>query len=210
MESMWHYVKNGTEKVGPVPESELKSLASSGQVHPTDLVWSEGMTDWQPYNAVPALGGGAAGTPVAAPAALGGAAAFGAPVGAIGGYGVPPGLGGWLQFVGIIHIIYGALTCVGGVFSFFTIILPLVYIPMGIIFILIGAACLGARTALAGIVQVDAATELFLVKIRKYMMLYGVLFIIGMVIMVLAIIAIIVMVAVMGMSMENLMPAGMP
>ena len=57
METMWYYVKNGTDKTGPVPESELLTLASSGQVLPTDLVWSEGMTDWLPLNSVPALTG---------------------------------------------------------------------------------------------------------------------------------------------------------
>jgi len=209
METMWHYVKNGTEKLGPVPESELAAMASSGEINPTDLVWSEGMTDWQPYNAVPALGGGG-GAPVAAAAAYAGPTAFAGPAAAVGGYPVPAGLGGWLQFVGIIHILYGALTCVGGVVSIVTIVLPLIYIPMGILFIMIGAACLGARSALAGIVQVDAPTELFLAKIKKYMMLYGVLFIIGMVIMVLAIIAMIVMFAVMGMNMDSFMPPGMP
>ncbi len=208
MESMWHYVKNGTEKLGPVPESELKSLVDFGQINPTDLVWSEGMTDWQPYNAVPALGGEMEAL-LAAPAAIGGPAVFGAPP-ATGRCEVPPGLGGWLQFVGVIHIIYGALTCLGGLLMVLTVVVPLMYIPMGVLFIVIGTACIGAKSALVGIVQVDAATELFLLKIKKYMMLYGILFIIGIVLTVLIIVGAIIMVAVLGMNMESLIPSGMP
>ena len=196
MESMWHYVKNGTEKLGPVPESELKSLVDSGRINPTDLVWSEGMTDWQPYNTLPALGGEME-------------ALLAAPV-AAGKYEVPPGLGGWLQFVGVIHIIYGALTCLGGLLMVLTVVAPLLYIPMGVLFILIGTACFGAKSALVGIVQVDAATELFLLKIKKYMMLYGILFIIGIVLTALIIVGAIIMVAVLGMNIESLIPTGMP
>jgi hypothetical protein len=91
-----------------------------------------------------------------------------------------------------------------------TVVAPLLYIPMGVLFILIGMACFGAKSALVGIVQVDAATELFLLKIKKYMMLYGILFIIGIVLTVLIIVGAIIMVAVLGMNMESLIPTGMP
>jgi hypothetical protein len=46
--SQWYYSKSGRQ-LGPVPESELSRLAASGEINPaTDLVWREGMADWQP------------------------------------------------------------------------------------------------------------------------------------------------------------------
>lgn len=45
MGEMWYYTRGGTA-VGPVSALELKRLASSGQLTPTDLVWKEGMSDW--------------------------------------------------------------------------------------------------------------------------------------------------------------------
>jgi hypothetical protein len=46
MASVWHYSRNGKQH-GPVSSSELKSLASSGQLAPTDMVWKEGMGEWK-------------------------------------------------------------------------------------------------------------------------------------------------------------------
>jgi hypothetical protein len=43
----WYYSKNGTQ-LGPISEGELRSKLASGEVSPTDLVWKEGMSDWQP------------------------------------------------------------------------------------------------------------------------------------------------------------------
>jgi hypothetical protein len=45
MGEQWHYSRGG-KTVGPVSALELKRLASSGQLAPTDLVWKEGMPDW--------------------------------------------------------------------------------------------------------------------------------------------------------------------
>ncbi|MCU0795074.1 MAG: GYF domain-containing protein [Akkermansiaceae bacterium] len=52
----WYYSKGG-QQFGPVPESELLRMASSGEIQPaTDLVWREGMNDWQPATqALPSL-----------------------------------------------------------------------------------------------------------------------------------------------------------
>jgi TM2 domain-containing membrane protein YozV len=41
----WFYSRDGRQ-YGPVPTSELKSLAASGVVLPSDYVWREGMTNW--------------------------------------------------------------------------------------------------------------------------------------------------------------------
>ena len=45
--SQWYYSRNG-EKFGPLSSEQLKQLAASGQLFPTDLIWKEGMKEWQP------------------------------------------------------------------------------------------------------------------------------------------------------------------
>jgi hypothetical protein len=43
--SEWHYSKNNQQQ-GPVSAEQLKQLAASGQLNPSDLVWKEGMGQW--------------------------------------------------------------------------------------------------------------------------------------------------------------------
>ena len=43
--SQWHYSKSGQQQ-GPVSSEQLKQLAASGQLQPSDLVWKEGMGQW--------------------------------------------------------------------------------------------------------------------------------------------------------------------
>ncbi len=50
----WFVVKNGTQ-FGPIVVSELKTMISAGQVVSTTLLWSEGMNEWKPLSAIPAL-----------------------------------------------------------------------------------------------------------------------------------------------------------
>jgi hypothetical protein len=45
MAEPWYYSKQG-QRVGPVSEEQLRQLASSGQVQPTDLVWKKGLAQW--------------------------------------------------------------------------------------------------------------------------------------------------------------------
>jgi len=40
-----HYSKSGQQQ-GPVSSEQLKQLAASGQLQPSDLVWKEGMAQW--------------------------------------------------------------------------------------------------------------------------------------------------------------------
>ena len=55
MKEQWYYGRNGNRN-GPVDEATLQQLAGSGQLAASDLVWREGMGDWQPAsNALPAL-----------------------------------------------------------------------------------------------------------------------------------------------------------
>jgi hypothetical protein len=45
MASHWFYKRQGT-KFGPVTTQQLKALAASAHIAPSDLVWKEGMADW--------------------------------------------------------------------------------------------------------------------------------------------------------------------
>lgn len=54
MAAQWHYTK-GSERHGPVSSDQLRQLAASGQLQPTDLVWKDGMAEWQKASAVKGL-----------------------------------------------------------------------------------------------------------------------------------------------------------
>ena len=45
MSAQWYYTNNGQQK-GPVTDAELKQLAVSGNLIPTDQVWKDGMAAW--------------------------------------------------------------------------------------------------------------------------------------------------------------------
>jgi hypothetical protein len=52
--SAWYYVKGG-QKSGPFPDEDFQNLISRGTVGPDDLVWKEGMSDWQRASTLPGL-----------------------------------------------------------------------------------------------------------------------------------------------------------
>jgi hypothetical protein len=54
MASEWYYSIDG-EKTGPVTSAELRRLASTGELKPSDLVWKEGMATWSPVNSMKGL-----------------------------------------------------------------------------------------------------------------------------------------------------------
>ncbi len=54
MNKTWYYRRNDTQ-LGPVSVEELRQLAVSGQLSPTDLVWNEGMAEWAPASKVKGL-----------------------------------------------------------------------------------------------------------------------------------------------------------
>ncbi len=54
MSSQWYYTKNG-EKCGPITDLQLKQLAESGEIKPTDMLWKEGMAEWKSANLFKAL-----------------------------------------------------------------------------------------------------------------------------------------------------------
>lgn len=47
----WFYGKEG-QQYGPVNEATLRARAATGEVGPNDLVWCEGMENWQPFREV--------------------------------------------------------------------------------------------------------------------------------------------------------------
>jgi hypothetical protein len=54
MADQWYYAQQG-QRQGPVSAQQLKQLASSGQLKPTDQVWKQGMAEWQPASKVQGL-----------------------------------------------------------------------------------------------------------------------------------------------------------
>jgi hypothetical protein len=46
-EPLWYYARDGAQQ-GPVTEEELQRLAREGTLRPQDLVWRDGMPQWQP------------------------------------------------------------------------------------------------------------------------------------------------------------------
>lgn len=52
MGGMYHVGRNG-QQTGPFSVEQLKEMAASGQLSPTDLVWKEGMAGWEPASTLP-------------------------------------------------------------------------------------------------------------------------------------------------------------
>jgi hypothetical protein len=50
----WYYAPGG-QQLGPVPFTDLQALAARGQLAFNDLVWTEGMPQWQPAAQVAGL-----------------------------------------------------------------------------------------------------------------------------------------------------------
>ena len=170
MEKMWFYAQ-GTNRQGPMPESEIKSLIALGQLSVTDLAWTEGMTDWSEIAAIPELHARALSTApeTTAPPAM--------PAVVENHQGLPDGLLNWMGFVGAINITSGilsCLTCIGAV--------------TGIFLIIAGAALLGARSALVAVHTVDPALHPFFEKLKSFMLMNGIVFIVGIVAWILVIV----------------------
>src|SRR5262249_45031028 len=57
----WYYAKGG-ERLGPVSSAQLRQMAQSGELLPTDMVFKEGGTQWTAASTIsnlfPAVGGG--------------------------------------------------------------------------------------------------------------------------------------------------------
>lgn len=51
---MWYYLRGGAQ-LGPVSWEDLVGAARTGNVAPGDMVWTEGMAQWQPAASIPGL-----------------------------------------------------------------------------------------------------------------------------------------------------------
>jgi uncharacterized RDD family membrane protein YckC len=100
----WYYAEAGQQK-GPVDDTSLDQLVTQGVVRDDTLVWSEGMSGWQPHASV--RGTRAAQPPSFAPTTV--AYATPAPVVPAAHYG-----GFWIRFVArfIDGIILGAISAI--------------------------------------------------------------------------------------------------
>ena len=54
MSTDWYYSSNG-KRVGPISESEIRTLAATGRITASDLVWETGQPNWIPAASVPGL-----------------------------------------------------------------------------------------------------------------------------------------------------------
>jgi WD40 repeat protein len=54
MPQNWYYAA-GEQKLGPYSASQLRQLATTGQLRPTDMVWKEGMKQWAAAGSVKGL-----------------------------------------------------------------------------------------------------------------------------------------------------------
>ena len=54
MAQNWYYAA-GEQKLGPYSASQLRQLAATGQLRPTDMVWKEGMKQWAAAGSVKGL-----------------------------------------------------------------------------------------------------------------------------------------------------------
>jgi hypothetical protein len=55
-EGLWYYSQGG-QQAGPVTLDQIRQMAGAGQITPQDLVWREGMAQWQPLASIPELAG---------------------------------------------------------------------------------------------------------------------------------------------------------
>jgi hypothetical protein len=54
MATEWHYSR-GDQQHGPVSAADLKTLAKSGELLPSDMIWKEGMAEWKPAGSIKGL-----------------------------------------------------------------------------------------------------------------------------------------------------------
>jgi hypothetical protein len=55
MADEWFYTRDGTNRSGPISTAEIQARVKSGQLLPTDMVWTEGMPSWAPASTVKTL-----------------------------------------------------------------------------------------------------------------------------------------------------------
>ena len=160
MDKLWYYTQGASqEKKGPISEAEIKSLAADGQIHATDLLWTDGMANWAPLSALPQLQSSSPSMAVASTAT---------PEAMLNQTPIPEGLTGWMTFMAVITIIMGVFQC-----------LNCIGIVIGIPTIIAGAALLAAKNAIANIHSVDSSLDVFFNKLKSFMQLSGIVYIVS-------------------------------
>lgn len=154
METNWYYTQGKSDRLGPAAESEIVAKITSGQLRGRDLVWKEGMSEWEEIRRHPefrSVRGSRAGVQV--------------------GSTIPGSLQGWMLFVAILTILAGVfyvLSCVG--------IIP------GVLMIIAGTGLLQARSSLDTIREtVDPSWAPFFRGLNRFMVMTGLVFIVTMV-----------------------------
>ena len=153
MEITWYYARNGTDRQGPVSETELRNLIAQGQVQPDDVLWREGMAAWTPLRDLAEFRSLTPSThtlPAPPPT----------PVERVD---VPAGLSGWMAFNGILIILSG-LAYITTCFA----------LPSGVLLVIAGASLMSAQSMLSGLRTVDPAFLPFLQKLRGFFLMTGV------------------------------------
>jgi hypothetical protein len=126
----YYYSRQG-QRLGPVPEEQLKAMALSGQLAPSDLVWKKGFAKWVPASEVAGLMPGDAAITAAipeSPAVTDGGAGPLTAVAAEAPPGIAPragaGLPGWTKrpmvwiAAGGGVLLLGLLCCTGSIVAF--------------------------------------------------------------------------------------------
>ncbi len=165
MDKLWFYAVGGTDKQGPISESELRARLQNGSISASDLVWTDGMASWKSAGEVSELTTVESPSPFASPAPVFAPAATAQPTGSRAA--LPEGITGWMSFVAIVHIISGVIGSIGCISLVYTIFM-----------ILSGAGLYGARNALQNITTVDAALVPFFEKLRFSMKMLGISYIV--------------------------------
>lgn len=53
----WYYAGGGNQVIGPIRETDIRALMTSGTIAPDTFVWTAGMRDWVRVRDVPGLWG---------------------------------------------------------------------------------------------------------------------------------------------------------
>jgi hypothetical protein len=61
--AVWYVARPDGQREGPLPLAILRGRAASGQLQPTDLLWTQGFASWMPARSVPDLYGPSSGSP---------------------------------------------------------------------------------------------------------------------------------------------------
>lgn len=114
-----YFVGRNGQQTGPFNVEQLKEMAANGQLNGTDLVWREGMAEWQPASSIAGIFPGsssAAEAPSGNPAPLVQATVLpplsGAPVGPR-----PNGMALTGMILGIVSVTVGLCCCYGFPFN---------------------------------------------------------------------------------------------